>query len=130
MDFQELILSLRTQTIYPELILLLSLLLTVFLDLILEKSDSGLGNSYQWIPFIGLLASFIALLVQWNEALHPTNSDFFKEENIAFLGSIQGDIIGILFRAFIAISGFFLYFYVQNILKNQEQRKLNFIVYS
>jgi NAD(P)H-quinone oxidoreductase subunit 2 len=126
MDFQELILSLRTQTIYPELILLLSLLLTVFLDLILEKSDSGLGNSYQWIPFIGLLASFIALLVQWNEALHPTNSDFFKEENIAFLGSIQGDIIGILFRAFIAISGFFSLLLCSEYIEKSGTAKIEF----
>ena len=79
MDFQELILSLRTQTINPELILLVSLLLTVFLDLVFEKSDSEFGNLYQWIPFVGLLASFIAILFQWNDALHPINPNFFKE---------------------------------------------------
>ena len=106
MDFQELILSLRAETIFPEVLLLISLLLTVFLDLIFEKSESGFSAIYQWIPFGGLLISFLALVFQWNDAIHPANEEFFKEESISFLGSLQGDMIGILFRAFIALSGF------------------------
>ena len=126
MDFQELILSLRAETIFPEVVLLVSLLLTVFLDLIFEKSNSGFSSWYQWLPFGGLLISFLALIFQWNDAIHPTSEDFFKKETISFLGSFQGDMIGILFRAFIAISGFFSLLLCSEYIEKSGTAKIEF----
>jgi NAD(P)H-quinone oxidoreductase subunit 2 len=126
MDFQELILSLRAETIFPEILLLISLLLTVFLDLIFEKSESGFSAIYQWIPFVGLLISFLALVFQWNDAIHPANEEFFKEESISFLGSLQGDIIGILFRAFIALSGFASLLLCSEYIEKSRTAKIEF----
>jgi NAD(P)H-quinone oxidoreductase subunit 2 len=126
MDFQELILSLRAETLFPEVVLLVSLLLTVFLDLIFEKSNSGFSSWYQWLPFGGLLISFLALIFQWNDAIHPTSEDFFKKETISFLGSFQGDMIGILFRAFIAISGFFSLLLCSEYIEKSGTAKIEF----
>ena len=115
MDFRDLITSLQIETIYPEVLLLVSLLLTVFLDLIFEKTP--FSRFYQWLPAGGLLLSFLMLTV---------NSLTTEEQNIAFLGSIQGDFLGLLFRAFIALSGLFALLLSVEYIEKSSTAKLEF----
>nr|ANA56949.1 subunit 2 of NADH-plastoquinone oxidoreductase [Pyramimonas parkeae] len=120
MDFRDLILSLRTEIIFPEILLLISLLITVFLDLLFEKGS--FRNIYQWLPFIGILTSFTALVFQWEAGLNES----FEDQQISFLGSLRGDELGILFRGFIALSGFFSLLLSSEYIEKSGTAKLEF----
>jgi len=120
MDFRDLILSLRAEIIFPEILLLISLLITVFLDLLFDKGS--FRNIYQWLPFIGILASFTALVFQWEEGLNGS----FQDQQISFLGSLRGDELGILFRGFIALSGFFSLLLSSEYIEKSGTAKLEF----
>ena len=60
MDFRDLIASLHAETIFPEGVIIISLLFTLLVDLIVEKK--------KWvpvIPLIGLVISLVILVFQW-----------------------------------------------------------------
>jgi NAD(P)H-quinone oxidoreductase subunit 2 len=100
MDFRDLIASLHAETIFPEGVIILSLLVTLLVDLIFEKN-----RWVQAIPLVGLAFSLVILVFQWqlNATVDP---DFFlANTQIAFVGSFQGDSLGIAFRFLIALSG-------------------------
>ena len=100
MDFRDLIASLNTPIIQPEGIIIISLLITLFLDLLSQKPISWLP----WIPVGGLILSLGSLGIRFNEVT-SINQDFFNNQTIAFLGSFQGDAISIIFRFFMSLSG-------------------------
>ncbi|MCT7948811.1 NAD(P)H-quinone oxidoreductase subunit N [Ancylothrix sp. C2] len=90
MNFAELAAQLNAGTIWPESIVIITLLTVMVGDLINGRS------SVRWTPYAaiaGLLAAVVALYFQWDN----TN-------NIAFLGSFNGDALSIVFRAVIALS--------------------------
>jgi len=101
MDFRDLIASLHAETIFPEGAIILSLLVTLLADLIFSKN-----TWVQSIPFVGLGLSLILLVFQWqmNATIDPNG--FLSNEQIGFVGSFQGDSLGIAFRFLIALSGF------------------------
>ncbi|MDW8401583.1 MAG: NAD(P)H-quinone oxidoreductase subunit N [Gloeomargarita sp. SKYGB_i_bin116] len=83
--------DLNTGTIWPELIVVLTLTGVLLADLITGRQAT------RWTPYLavaGLLASLVALAAQWS--LPVTEG---------FAGSFQADRLGILFRGMIALSG-------------------------
>lgn len=102
MDFRDLIASLHAETIFPEGVIILSLLLTILVDLIFEKN-----KLVKHIPIIGLLLSLVILVFQWQTNTTVQLSEFFDNSQIAFVGSFQADSLSIVFRFFIALSGIF-----------------------
>ncbi len=90
MDFTNLAAQLNAGTILPEGIVISTLLLVLIGDLIVGRTSS------RWTPYIGitgLLGSIVALYFQWDRA-----------DSLAFLGSFNGDNLGIVFRGIIALS--------------------------
>jgi len=90
MDFANLAAQLNAGTIWPEGIVILTLMVVLVSDLILGRSAS------RWIPYVaiaGLLSSMIALYFQWD----TTNP-------IGFLGAFNSDDLSIVFRGIIALS--------------------------
>ncbi len=90
MDFANLAAQLNAGTIWPEGIVILTLLVVLVSDLIVGRSSS------RWIPYVaiaGLLSSIIALYFQWDN----TNP-------IGFLGAFNSDDLSIAFRGIIALS--------------------------
>jgi NAD(P)H-quinone oxidoreductase subunit 2 len=106
MDFRDLILSLNTETIFPEGIIIVSLLLTILIDLISDKrSESFTQKILPWIPVIGFSISLILLVLQWQSITNTETIHFIENKQISFVGSFQGDAISIAFRFFIALAG-------------------------
>lgn len=101
MDFRDLLASLNTGTILPEGIIIISLLVTVLVDLLFEKNKKIL----QWIPVGGLTISLGVLIFQWQALTTIETGTFFENPQLAFVGSFQGDSLGIAFRFFIVLSG-------------------------
>jgi NAD(P)H-quinone oxidoreductase subunit 2 len=90
MDFASLGAQLNAGTIWPEGILIVTILVILVGDLIQGRSSSA------WTPYaamIGTLASVVALASQWG-AVDP----------IGFLGGFNGDDLGIVFRGIIVLS--------------------------
>ncbi len=90
MDFATLASQLNAGAILPEGIVIATLLLVVVIDLIVGRSAS------RWLPYLaiaGLLGAIVALCYQWDSSTP-----------IAFLGSFNGDALGVLFRGIIALS--------------------------
>ena len=90
MDFASLAAQLNAGTIWPEGIVIITLMVVIVSDLIVGRSSST------WIPYLaiaGLLASVVALYFQWD----TTNP-------ISFLGSFNGDAFSVVFRGLIALS--------------------------
>lgn len=90
MSFAELAAQLNAGTIWPEGIVIITLLLVLIYDLIVGRSSS------RWTPYLaiaGLLASVVALYYQWD----ITNP-------ISFLGGFNGDALSVVFRGIIALS--------------------------
>jgi len=100
MDFRDLIASLHAETIFPEGVIILSLLVTLLVDLIFAKN-----TWVQAIPLVGLASSLVILVFQWqiNASIDPNL--FLSNPQIAFVGSFQGDSLGVAFRFLIALSG-------------------------
>lgn len=90
MSFAELAAQLNAGTIWPEGILIVTLLAVLIVDLIIGRSSSRFTP---YIAIAGLLASIVALYYQWGN----TNT-------IAFLGSFNGDAMSVVFRGIIALS--------------------------
>jgi NAD(P)H-quinone oxidoreductase subunit 2 len=90
MDFASLVAQLNAGTIWPEGIVIITLLAVLTGDLIVGRSSSA------WTPYVaiaGLLASIGALFYQWDN----TNT-------LGFLGGFNGDPLSIVFRGIIALS--------------------------
>lgn len=90
MNFANLAAQLNAGTIWPEGIVVITLVVVMIYDLIVGRASS------RWTPYIalaGLLASIIALYYQWN-----------NPNPIAFLGSFNGDALSIVFRGIVALS--------------------------
>lgn len=90
MSFAELTAQLNTGVIWPEGIVIITLLSVLIYDLIVGRSSS------RWSPYLaiaGLLAAIVALYYQWD----ITNP-------ISFLGSFNGDALSVVFRGIIALS--------------------------
>jgi NAD(P)H-quinone oxidoreductase subunit 2 len=90
MDFANLAAQLNAGTIWPEGIVIITLLVVLVSDLIVGRSSS------RWVPYVaiaGLLASLIALYFQWD----VTNP-------VSFLGGFNGDALSVVFRGIIALS--------------------------
>ncbi len=91
MDFASLTAQLNAGTIFPEGIVLTTLLIVMVGDLIV-----GRQSSVKWTPYVaigGLLTSVGALFYQWD----GTNP-------IGFLGEFNSDDLSIVFRGIIALS--------------------------
>jgi NAD(P)H-quinone oxidoreductase subunit 2 len=91
MDFSSNIAAqLNAATIWPEGIVLMTLLLVVIADLIAGRSSS------RWLPYVaiaGLLISVGSLYLSW-DATNP----------VSFLGAFTGDNLSIVFRAIVVLS--------------------------
>lgn len=90
MNFANLAAQLNAGTIWPEGIVVITLVVVMIYDLIVGRASS------RWTPYIaiaGLLASIIALYYQWN-----------NPNPLAFLGSFNGDALSIVFRGIVALS--------------------------
>jgi NAD(P)H-quinone oxidoreductase subunit 2 len=90
MSFAELAAQLNAGTIWPEGIVIVTLLVVLVYDLIVGRTSS------RWTPYLaiaGLLASIVALYYQW-EITNP----------ISFLGGFNGDALSVVFRGIIALS--------------------------
>jgi NAD(P)H-quinone oxidoreductase subunit 2 len=90
MSFAELAAQLNVGTIWPEGILIVTLLAVLIVDLIIGRSSSRFTP---YIAIAGLLASIVALYYQWGN----TNT-------IGFLGSFNGDAMSVVFRGIVALS--------------------------
>ncbi|MBD1879315.1 MULTISPECIES: NAD(P)H-quinone oxidoreductase subunit N [unclassified Coleofasciculus] len=90
MSFAELAAQLNVGTIWPEGILIVTLLAVLVVDLIIGRSSSRFTP---YIAIAGLLASIVALYYQWGN----TNT-------IGFLGSFNGDAMSVVFRGIVALS--------------------------
>ena len=91
MDVPNLASQLNAGTIWPEGIVIITLLAVLVTDLIAGR------KSVAWTPYIaiaGLLASIAAIVVQWQAA----------GDTIGFLGAFNSDPIGLVFRGIIALS--------------------------
>lgn len=89
MDFFELIQNLNAGALLPEGILILAILSLLVADLI------GTNQFLPFIPAVGFLGSMGALALQFNDSAIMT-----------FGGSFQADSLSIVFRFFLALSGF------------------------
>lgn len=90
MSFAELAAQLNAGTIWPESIVIITLLAVLIGDLIGGRASS------RWTPYLaigGLLLSIVSLYFQWD-----------RENTIAFLGGFNGDALSIVFRGVIALS--------------------------
>ena len=90
MDFASIAAQLNAGTIWPEGLVIITLMVVLVGDLILGK------NSARWLPYAaiaGLLLSEVALYYQWN-----------NPNPIGFLGSFNSDNLSIVFRGIIALS--------------------------
>jgi len=90
MNFAELVAQLNAGTIWPEGIVIITLLLVLIVDLIVGRSSSRVTP---YIAIAGLLTSIVALYFQWDIA-NP----------ISFLGGFNGDALSVVFRGIIALS--------------------------
>jgi NAD(P)H-quinone oxidoreductase subunit 2 len=91
MDFANLASQLNAGTIWPEGIVVLTILTVLVFDLIVGRS-----RSVQWTPYLtiaGLLLSIVSLYTLWDST-----------DPVAFLGSFNGDALGIVFRGVVALS--------------------------
>jgi NAD(P)H-quinone oxidoreductase subunit 2 len=126
MDFRELITSLHVEIILPETLLLVSLLVAVGLDLVLEKKNPFVF----WIPVFGLFGSVFLLILQCLGLFETaTASNFDASSQIAFVGSFQGDAFSLLFRIFLAFSAGFTFFFLLSIWRNPVLLKPSLPVY-
>jgi len=90
MSLAELVAQLNAGTIWPESIVLITLLVVLLTDLILGRTAS------RWLPYLaiaGLFASVVALYYQWNIS-NP----------ISFLGGFNGDALSVVVRGVVALS--------------------------
>ncbi len=90
MSFAELAAQLNAGTIWPEGIVIITLVVVLMGDLI------GGRTSSRWTPYAaiaGLLLAVVFLYFQWD-----------KENTIAFLGGFNGDALSIVFRGVVAVS--------------------------
>ena len=90
MDFANLAAQLNAGTIWPEGIVIITLLVVLVGDLIVGRSFS------RWVPYVaiaGLLAAIFALYLQWD----TTNP-------MSFFGAFNSDDLSIMFRGIIALS--------------------------
>lgn len=93
MDFASLVAQLNAGTIWPEGVLIITLLVILVGDLIQGRASSA------WTPYaamIGALGAVVALTLQWGSA-NP----------MSFLGGFNGDDLGIIFRGIIVLSALF-----------------------
>lgn len=93
MDFASLVAQLNAGTIWPEGVLIITLLVILVGDLIQGRASSA------WTPYaamIGALGAVAALTLQWGSA-NP----------MSFLGGFNGDDLGIIFRGIIVLSALF-----------------------
>ncbi len=91
MDFASLAAQLHAGTIWPEGIVIITLMVVLIGDLIVGRSASS-----QWTPYAaiaGLLAAVVNLYFQWQST-----------DTVAFLGSFDGDALSVVFRGIIALS--------------------------
>lgn len=90
MNFAELAAQLNAGTIWPEGIVIITLMLVLVVDLIVGRASA------RWTPYLaiaGLLASVVALYFEWD-----------RTNNLAFLGGFNGDALSIVFRGIVALS--------------------------
>ena len=90
MDFATLAAQLNAGTIWPEGIVIITLLVVLVGDLIVGRSFS------RWVPYVaitGLLAAIVALYLQWDN-FNP----------MSFFGAFNSDDLSIMFRGIIALS--------------------------
>jgi len=124
MDFRDLIASLHAETIFPEGMIILSLLVTLLVDLIFAKN-----TWVQAIPLVGLASSLVILVFQWQTNASVDPNFFLSNQQIAFVGSFQGDSYGSLFAFLLPYLGFYVFYFLMNILKKQEQRLSSFLFF-
>ena len=82
--------QLNAGTIWPEGIVIVTLLAVLIIDLILGRSSWG------WLPYVavsGLLTSVVLLFLQWD-----------SPDPLGFLGGFNADNLSIVFRAIVALS--------------------------
>ncbi|MFB2923521.1 NAD(P)H-quinone oxidoreductase subunit N [Aerosakkonema funiforme] len=90
MSFAELTAQLNAGTIWPEGIVIITLITVLIGDLIVGRTSA------RWTPYLaiaGLFLSIVALYFQWG-----------SNNPIAFLGEFNGDALSIVFRGIVALS--------------------------
>ncbi|WP_013320269.1 NAD(P)H-quinone oxidoreductase subunit N [Gloeothece verrucosa] len=91
MDFSSFVASqLNAGTIWPEGIVIITLMVVLIGDLIFGRSSKG---SLPYLAIAGLLASVVALYFQWD-----------NPDPRSFLGAFNGDNLSIVFRSIVALS--------------------------
>ncbi len=90
MDFSTLAAQLNAGIIWPEGIVIVTLLVVLVGDLIVGRSRSALWTPY--VAIVGLLIAVGVLYTQWD-----------SQNTISFLGSFNGDDLSIVFRGIIAV---------------------------
>uniref|UniRef100_A0AAU7V990 NAD(P)H-quinone oxidoreductase subunit 2, chloroplastic n=1 Tax=Streptosarcina moshanensis TaxID=3096259 RepID=A0AAU7V990_9VIRI len=98
MELADPISLLHATTLLPEGILTATLLAITVLDLLAVRPRESFGarpesKTIAWVALAGLALAIILLLEQW-----------YKAPTLSFLGSFQGDPLGVAFRLLIAIS--------------------------
>ncbi|MFN3359943.1 MAG: NAD(P)H-quinone oxidoreductase subunit N [Pseudanabaenaceae cyanobacterium] len=91
MNFLSAVAVLKTATIVPELIVILTLVVVLIVDLVSGRSNRSLPT----LTNLGLTAALGAIVWQW---LHPQTS------TLAFLGTFDSDRLSLVFRGIIAFS--------------------------
>mmetsp|Transcript_16308 Transcript_16308/g.22535 ORF Transcript_16308/g.22535 Transcript_16308/m.22535 type:complete len:524 (-) Transcript_16308:164-1735(-) len=127
MDFRELLASLHTETIFPEGVIILSLVFTVFVDLFLDKKNSNI-KYLTYIPILGLTLSLGILIYQWQILTTRETVNFFTDSTISFFGSFQGDSLSIVFRFFIALTGILCIFLSEEYIEKSGTAQVEFLV--
>lgn len=90
MDFSNIAAQLNAGIVFPEVIVIVTLLSILVGDLIVGRASS------RWTPYVamaGLLVAIAALVYRWDSELP-----------LSFLGSFNGDDLSIVFRGIIALS--------------------------
>ena len=90
MDFANIAAQLNAGIIWPEGIVLITLLLVLLIDLI---SGRRAAQTLPYVAIGGLLLAIVALYYEWDVA-NP----------VAFLGGFTGDAMSVVFRGIIALS--------------------------
>lgn len=90
MDFANLVAQLNAGIIWPEGIVVITLLLVLLIDLI---SGRRAAQTLPYVAIGGLLLAIVALYYEWDVA-NP----------VAFLGGFTGDAMSVVFRGIIALS--------------------------
>jgi len=115
MEFQNLLISLNTGVLIPEISIVISLLLICLIDLSFNVKNPFYFTA---IATIGFIIAFTSLCLQIGQP-----------EQIAFLGSFRSDLLSISFRLFSVISGFICIFLSTNYIRSSNTPFPEFLIF-